>query len=363
MNTVTFDNLAALNWLWLVLAVLAIGTLGVWQRQRALRRFADAPLLLRIAPRTGWLRPLVRLLLVTACLILTVGALLEPRWGATDQTVVRRGIDMMVLLDASRSMLARDVTPSRLDRAKLALSDDLVRALGGERVGLIAFAGVTDLVCPLTNDYGFYRMAIEDVLPANVPRGGTLIGDAIRRAADAFAGDAEAHKLILLITDGEDQDSYPVEAAANVWADHRIPVVVIVLGDEREGARIPVPSLRGEQYLIYNGEVVWSKPDLALLRQVAEAGGGELFQQAGRTNFIPVGTKNFDLGEIYRQVILPAVRYEERSEEQLVQRPAQYQWFALPALLLLILDSFLRDGPPRRTVELQRDRSSSERAA
>jgi Ca-activated chloride channel homolog len=339
MSTLTFDNLRYLNLLWLVLALAAVGVLGLWRRQVLIRRFADAPLLARLAPGLGWVRPAVRLALATVALVALVAALIGPRWGEQTQLMLRRNIDVFVLLDVSRSMLARDIAPNRLERAKLAIRDDLLPALGGDRIGLITFAGVPALSCPLTTDYGFFRLALADVSTRSVGRGGTLIGDAIRKAGDTFKKEIDSHKIVILITDGEDQTSYPAEAAANLWSDQHVPIIALALGDPEQGARIPLAEERGpEKFLEYGGEVVRSRADFATLEQVAKSSPEGVF--------VAVGTSNFDLGDIYRRVA-GALRAAEQQESKSVQQPARFHVFALAALALLVLDSLLRDGARR----------------
>ena len=338
MSNLTFDNLQYLNLLWAVMAVAAIGVLGVWLRRRALARFATTNLLNRLTAQRGWARPVFRLALIAGALAALVGALIGPRWGEATQNLVRRNIDVMLLLDVSRSMLARDIAPNRLERAKLAIRDDLLPALGGDRIGLITFAGVPSLACPLTTDYGFFRLALEDVSIQSSPRGGTLIGDAIRKAGELFQREIDTHKIIILITDGEDQESFPVQAAAGVWKDQQIPVIALALGDPRQGARIPVPGDRGDTFLKYGNEDVWSKADFATLEQVAGA--------SNQGVFVAVGTSNFDLGEIYRRVA-KAVHAEEETQRQAVRQPSRYHPFAVLALVLVLLDSCMRDGARR----------------
>jgi Ca-activated chloride channel family protein len=339
VQNLEFDDLRWLNLLWAVLLVAAAGAYGIWQRQRALTLFAAPHLLGRLTAPVGWLRPLARLVLIVLCLTSLVAAIIGPRWGERDQTVVRRGIDVMVLLDVSRSMLARDIAPNRLERAKLSIRDDLLPVLGGDRIGLITFAGVAALKCPLTHDYGFFRLALEDVTTKSSPRGGTLIGDAIRKAAETFHDSLDTHKVVILITDGEDHESYPREAAINLWNDCQIPIVTVALGDEREGARIPIRTERGVVYLQHEDQVVWSRANFDELRRIA--------QVSTLNAFVPVGTRNFDLGQIYRERIVPAIEYKEREEVERVPLPPQVHGFALAALVLLLIDSFLRDGPKR----------------
>lgn len=352
MNGLTFDNLNWLHALWGVLAVGALGVYALWQRRRALQRFAALELVgvgvHPTATRTGerppqavlsvW-RPLLKLGLLVAGLVALVGAMIGPRYGQSEQTIIHRGVDVMVLLDVSRSMLARDLVPNRLERAKLSIRDDLLPALGGDRIGIIAFAGKPSLRCPLTNDYGFARLALDDLSPDSVPVGGTMIGDAIRMAQEALNDGLDTHKIVLVITDGEDQDSYPVEAAQTLWEKAKIPVVAVAIGDEREGARIPVTSGRGEEYLKYKGEEVRSRANFETLRKVARTSGMDLF--------VGVGTRNFDLGEIYRKVILPHVKYREATQTETVPQPTIYHWFAAAALGLLIVESIIRDASPR----------------
>lgn len=344
MSNLTFDNLRWLNLLWVVLGVAAVGVYGLWRRRRALLSFADAHLLGRLTPSGTWVRAAVRLGLIVTALIALVAAAIGPRWGEEEQLLLRRNIDVVVLLDVSRSMLARDIAPNRLERAKLAIRDDLLPALGGDRIGLMAFAGVASLVCPLTSDYGFFRLALDDVSTQSAGRGGTLIGDAVRKAGALFAEDRlDSHKIIILITDGGDQDSYPVEAAASVWNDQQIPIIALALGDPEQGARIPVPAKAGEKqsetFLEYGGEIVRSRADFATLEQMARASDPGVF--------VGVGTSNFDLGNIYRRVAT-AVRAGEEREQRHVRQPARFHAFAVAALVLVLLDSCLRDGPRRQ---------------
>ncbi len=333
MNDLTFDNLNRLHLLWLVVGVAALGVYGVWQRRRALRHFATAGLLPRLARPIAWPRALLRLALCSAALSMLVVALLGPRWGEIEQRAFRRGIDVMVLLDVSRSMLARDVAPSRLQRAVVAIRDDLLPALGGDRVGVVAFAGLPRLKCPLTNDYGFVRLVLEDVGVESSPRGGSLIGDAIRQADKSFSDTLDTQRIVLLITDGEDQESFPVDAARDLWERRKIPVVSVALGDEREGARIPIGN---GQNLQYQGQEVWSRARFDDLRRIASL--------SPQHAFLAVGTRDFDLGAIYRDRIVPSLRIQQREERERERRPARAHLFALGALALLVFDSFLRDG-------------------
>lgn len=343
MPNVEFENLAYLNLAWVALGVATIAIIGVVLRRRGVRAFVSAGLLPRLTREQGWIAAGARVVLLTVALLLLVVAVMNPRWGETEREVVTRGIDVMVLLDVSKSMLARDVPPSRLEAARISLRDDLLPALGGDRVGLITFAGLATLKCPLTSDYGFVRLVLDDISTESVPRGGTRIGEAIRKAIESFDDKLDTYRMILLITDGEDQDTFPIDAARDAWEQKQIPVIAVALGDEREGARIPVQTAQGERYMEHDGQIVWSKANFDQLRQIAAVSGlGDTV-----STFVPVGSRVFDLGAIYRRIV-PGLRAVEQTERQKVERPSHYHWFALGALVLVLLDSFLRDAPAAR---------------
>ncbi len=336
----SFDELGNLNLLWIVLLVLGGGIAGLAWRATLLRWFAETRLLPRLGARPGWAGRLIRLGLVTAALVLLTGALLGPRYGTAAQTILRRNLDVLILLDVSRSMLARDIAPNRLERAKLAIRDDLLPVLGGDRVGLITFAGVPTLTCPLTTDYGFFRLALDDVGVRSAVRGGTNIGDAIRKAGEVFGRtELDTQKLVLLITDGEDHESFPLEAARNLWQDQQAPIIALALGDPEQGARIPVAAERGpETYLKHAGEDVRSRANFPVLAEIAAV--------SGRGLFVGAGTSNFDLGEIFRSVV-GRIRAVENQAQRRVQQPS-VQWVpALAALVLLLIEAVWVEGPRR----------------
>lgn len=337
MNEVNFDHLNFVHLVWPALLVGAAMLYGVWQRRRGLRRFASVGLISRLAPLPDWTGGLSRACVFTFALALLAIAIMMPRWGESEEQIIRRNIDVMVLLDVSRSMLAEDIAPNRLERAVLAIREDLLPALGGDRIGLMAFAGVARLACPLTTDYGFFRLALDDVSTQSAPRGGSLIGDAIRASIAHFDSPIDTHKLIVLITDGEDHESFPVEAAGSVWNDEEIAVLALALGDEREGTRIPIQDQRGTSYIEHEGQTVWTKANFDDLRAISRISPSH--------SFVPVGTRNFDLGQLYSRVVQTFDSEEEIANER-VPKPARFHYFALAALALLLLNAF---WPPNQT--------------
>ena len=296
------------------------------KRKQALRSFADASLLEKLNPgfRVAGRRTKEALFLLAVAAIIL--ALARPAWNRVPIEITRRGRDVVFLIDVSRSMLAEDLRPNRLERAKLAVLDG-VSKLGGDRVALIVFAGASAVKCPLTLDYGFFRMALEDVSPEGVPVGGTLIGDAVRKAlAEVFDNKASQYRDLVLITDGEDHESFPVEAAREA-GKRGIRLIAIGLGDENVGRRIPYTNERGEQtFLKYKGQEVWSRLDASTLRKMAaETPGGR---------YLNVATGAIDFGDVYQQLIATAERRDIESET--VERyEEKFQLFLAIGFLLL----------------------------
>jgi Ca-activated chloride channel family protein len=229
-------------------------------------------------------------------------------------------------------MLAEDVVPNRLARAKQDVVD-LLRVLPGDRVGLVTFAGTATLSCPLTTDYGFFRLALEEVGTHSTARGGSLIGDAIRKAVDCFDDRLKKYKAIILITDGDDHESLPVEAARDACQNHGIKIYTIGIGDADEGRRVPVEQDGQKVYLQYEGQEVWSKMNPGLLATLAREGDGA---------YVPAGTANIDLDQIYKRHIAPQER-REFGEERVKRYRHQFQWFVAAALVFLLVESFLSE--------------------
>ncbi len=331
MNELKFNNLEALHWLWLVVVALVIMVIGLHVQRRRLQRFASAALIGRLVPGMSVVRRYVRLVLVAAAMLLLTFSLLDPRWGKTEEEVQQQGIDILIVLDVSRSMLAEDAKPNRLERAKQYIQD-LIEELGGDRVGLITAAGSGALACPLTVDYGALRLSLEQVGPQQAARGGSLLGDALRVAGSSFTDQIKDYKAVILFSDGEDHGSYPLEAARKLFEEQGIRVFTVGLGDEEEGARIPIGE-SGQRYLMYEGQEVWSRLDSRALREMALAAGGA---------YIPAGTANLDMGSIYRERIAPASK-RQFGTTRIQRYHARYQWFATFALVLLLIDSLMSD--------------------
>ena len=282
--------------LWLLLPLAAAFHLAGRARRRDTRRFRSAGERAASAPSA---RPLLAVLTLLGLAALVI-AVARPGWEAQAATVERRGRDVVFVVDVSRSMLAEDLVPNRLERVKLAILDT-VEVLSGDRMALVAFAGSAVIKSPLTFDYGFFRMAVQQLSVTSVSRGGSLIGDALRTVRDdVLDSQVREFKDVLLFTDGGDHDSFPVQAAEELGRSG-VRVLAIGVGDDANGQPIPDPAHAGAAAPVFieqDGEVVLSRLDGDLLRAVAGA------TPAGR--YVHWATGNIELGRLYREMIAAA---------------------------------------------------------
>ena len=326
--TLSFDNPSGLLWLVAAAAVAALGIgVALWRR-RAAQRFADAALLPRIAPGLSLARGIWRAALLGGAATCLAVALMDPRAAEQSEELTRRGADVMFVVDVSRSMLAEDATPNRLERARTFISD-AIDSMGGDRAGLIDFAGVAAVRAPLTLNYDALKAAVDGLEPKDSRRGGSMLGDAIRLAAESFPTD-DAGQAIVVLSDGEDMGSDPMDAAKEA-AERGIRIVTVGIGDPREGSRIPIGDGPSRRFLVHEGEEVWSRMDAATLRDVADATGGL---------FVPAGTAQVELGEILARTLSDLERTEGESSVARTAAPL-FQWPAAIALALLVIESMI----------------------
>ena len=329
--------------MWLLVLPVLVGWL-IWAaraRRRALAQFAEGGLWPQLADRVDWRARRLKAALVTLGVAGLVVSLLGPQWGFRWQEVKRRGVDVVIALDVSRSMLAEDVKPNRLARAKLAIHD-VLPLLKGDRIGLVAFAGTAFAQCPLTADYGALALILDEVGPDSLPRGGTAIGSAIREGLKLLkaSGSVPGSRAMVLISDGESLEGDP-RAAAKEAVTAGVPIFCIGIGTP-EGELIRLTDDEGRQSFLKDreGRTVKSRLDEALLQQVArETRGG--YARATATSF--------GLDAIYREHIATLEPQEHGSTMQ-QQRELRFQWPLLFALLvlageLLVSDRLAGPGP------------------
>jgi Ca-activated chloride channel family protein len=338
MNEFEFGNLRNLNWAWLVVAVALVMLAGIaWQRRAAIR-FASQEMLTQLFPRQrAWKITVARLACLLSLLLLVI-CLADVRWGEVQREIPQKGIEVMFVLDVSRSMLAEDVSPNRLERAKQMIKDT-IDEMRGDRIGLTIFAGDIWQRIPMTNHYEDFKQTLDDVSPDDLNRGGSRLGDAIREAAQGFLTQTNDHQAMVILTDGEDQESQPQQAAEQVHREHGIRVFTIGLGDIRQGARVPIQNSGRRDYLQYRGQQVWSKLDGKILTEIAQASSGA---------YIPAGTKQVNMADVYHGYIANLEQTEFQTAK-INRLEARFQWFLLPAIVLLILEILLStSGSPEQ---------------
>lgn len=274
----------------------------------------------------------LQMALVVCGLFLVLFAAARPQWGKSLEKTVTRARNVVVAIDVSRSMLAEDVRPNRLERAKADVAD-LVDSLAGDRCALVAFrrGGVT--ICPLTTDHGYLRSALEGLSPESAPRGETDLGAAIRTSLGALDPAADDHNAIILISDGGDLRGEAL-ASARLAQQRGIPIFTVGIGDPKRGATIPAEDGRGPY--TYQGKPVAVKLEEKALEAIAKASGGRYVSLA------TAGTAETTLGAIYRRFLRQVALLEQNEEE--ARLGERYQLFLVPGLLLLLVGAALSRG-------------------
>ncbi|MEM7218743.1 MAG: VWA domain-containing protein [Pseudomonadota bacterium] len=339
MNDLFFATPGYVHLVWLVLATLALFAWLELGRGDRLGRFLSSAMAARLAFRQGALRRAVRLVAIAATGLFGVAALMQPQTlGGVETRSQTVRADIMVVLDVSKSMLAEDAAPSRLARAKAEIVE-LIERVSDHRVGLIAFAGRASVKSPLTTDYGFFRLVLRGVDPGSISRGGTEIGTALRKAIAAFGPNRGAPRVLLLITDGEDHDSYPEDAIEDLLAAG-IRIVAIGFGSEAGSTITLRDPETGARSTLTDGEgnVVRSRLDGELLRTLALRTEGV---------YVPAGTSAVDLDAIVETHIEPLVSQTGAEVER--RQPTQhYPWPLFGALLAFLLAIWLGAGGAQR---------------
>lgn len=307
---------------WLLLAVVAVEVVlvvALRRRREHLRAFADAGLVPRLTPDVDPRRRQLRAALRLVTLMLLVFALAGPKWGFHWEEVRRQGIDLIVAIDTSRSMLATDVKPNRLERAKLAVLD-LVKLMEGDRVALVPFAGSAFLECPLTLDRAAFERSLRSLHAGIIPRGGTALARAIDTSLEGFEARQGKYEVLILITDGEDHEG-EVEEAAKRAAERGVKIYTVGIGTS-EGELIPAGE--GGYLKDRQGQVVKSRLNEEVLQQIAIITGGAYVRGTGAS---------LGLDEVFREHIS---KMERREVSSTLERRYEDR-FQIPLALALIV--------------------------
>ena len=307
--------------------IILFSWMMLW-RKRALQRFGESPVIALLIPEKTDSKLILKFVLMMLACGLLIFVLAGPQTGSRLEKIQRKGIDLIIALDVSNSMLAQDIKPNRLERSKQAISR-LVDKLQGDRIGLIVFAGKAYTQLPITTDYAAAKLFVSTVNPGMIPTQGTAIGDAIALAIQSF-GNSIKNKAIIIISDGEDHQGSVLDQT-ELAASKGIQVYTIGMGLP-EG--VPIPQYQGNAVVGYKkdreGKTVVSKLDETLLQQIATIGKGM---------YVRATNSETGLNKIFDDI--NALQKSEIESRQFSDFENQFQYFLVIALVLLILDLFI----------------------
>ena len=336
-----------IGYLWLLVVVVLLGGLwgyGEWLRRRRLRQWADSAMFGRLIPdRSGW-RPAVKMTLTLLGLAFLVVALANPQFGTRIEKGKHAGSDVAICLDLSNSMMAEDIQPNRLERAKRVVSN-LLASFAGDRVSLVAFAGTSFIQMPLTADYGATKLFLDDMDCRLISEQGTAIGDAIDRAMQTLGyGDEERPweknqgRAIIVISDGENHEDDAVSAARNA-AREGVRVCTIGMGLP-EGSPIPEVDRQGRRTGYKrdrDGNVIMTHLNEQMLRDVANAGGGVYLRASN------AGSALSDITNL-----IASLEKEEFGEAQFAAYESRFMYPLAAALLCFLAEVLLFERRNRK---------------
>lgn len=318
-----------------ILITLGLILFYVWafmMRRKAWDKFAQKGLLPELLVTVNLSRQRLRAILIITGLFFCLFALMRPQWGFKWQEIKRKGLDIVIALDTSKSMLATDIKPSRLERSKLAIGD-FARNLKSDRVGLIAFAGSAFLECPLTIDYGGFLLSLENIDVNTIPKGGTSISSAIREAMRSFPAGEGKNKVLIIVTDGEDHEGNPLRLAEDAKKDG---IIICCIGiGTKEGELIFVEQEGSTKEFLKDsqGNAVKSRLDEDTLQKIALATGG---------TYIRSTNAEFGLNLLYKEKLS---KLEKREFEGKLNKfyEERFQIFLAIGLILILAEAMISD--------------------
>jgi len=304
---------------------------GISKRKR-IEKFGDSALMEKLSSSKSLVKERIRKVLIVIVLSFLIVALARPQIGSRLTMTKRYGVDIMIAIDTSSSMLAQDIKPSRIEKAKLEISS-LIDKLKGDRVGILTFAGDSFMQCPLTLDYSAAKMFLNIIEPGMMPKPGTAIGDAIKVATKSFTKKERKHKVLVLITDGEDHNTNPAEAASEAKKEG-VMIYTIGIGT-RKGEPIPIMDSSGRisgYKKDKSGEVVKTKLDEEMLQKIALITDGKYYHATAG---------EFELDKIYGEI--DKMDKKELSSRLFTQYEDRFQYFLGIAFILLCIEFMVGD--------------------
>lgn len=325
-----FGNLQAAHFFWLLSAMILFFIWSFKKKRSDMERFAQGNLIAKLTPSLKIRKYRLKAILILLSISITIFSLMRPQWGFEWKKVTRSGLDILIAIDTSKSMLAEDVKPARLERSKLAVRD-MIKKLHGDRIGLVAFSGNAFLQCPLTVDYSGFALALDDLDVNTIPRGGTSIGNAIRVAIESYGKGRKKYKVLIIITDGEDHEGNVLEWAQKA-KKRGIKIFTIGIGT-KEGELIPIRDEKGGITFLKDrsGNVVKTRLDENTLQKIALTTDG---------SYVKATNADFGLDLIYEKKIS---KMEKRKiKDRMVKKfHERYQIPLMIALVLLCIEPFI----------------------
>lgn len=331
-----FGNYEYLYALAIIPVLIILFIAGVYLRRRSLRRFGDVEVISQLMPYVSRIRPVLKFLFLILALTSVIFATADPQFGSKLEKVKRKGVELIIALDVSNSMLAEDIEPSRLERAKRAISQ-MIDRLHNDKLGLVVFAGDAYVQVPLTTDYSAVKMYLSSINTEIVPKQGTAIGSAIDLARESFDQESGLDKAMIVITDGENHQGNVVQAAEKARKEG-ITIHAIGMGSP-EGAPIPIRSNNGQT--VYQkdqqGNTVISKLDPATLKNLAREGKG---------TFIRASNARTGLDELLNEI--NEMTRKEIESKVYTDYEHRFQYLLGLALFFLLLDLMLLERKNKR---------------
>lgn len=330
-----FGNIEYLNFLFIIPVLLILLIYILYTRRRALDRYGNREVLSQLMPEVAPSKPVFKYLVLLGALILFILGIARPQFGSRLREVKREGVEIIIALDVSNSMMAEDLPPNRLERAKQSISK-LVDRLVNDRIGLIVFAGDPYVQVPITTDYVSVKLFLESISTEIVPKQGTAIGAAIEMGMKSFTQAENSSKALIIITDGENHEDDAVQSA-RMAAEKGITVHTIGIGSS-EGSPIPIPEPGGQKAYRKDkqGEVVITKLNERMLQEVAAAGNGVYIRSSDSR--IGLNTIFDEINKMEKQE-MDAKIYSDFDE--------RFQYLFGAGLLLLIIEFFVLERKNR----------------
>ncbi len=340
MQLFRFANPDFLYLLLLLPVIVLLYILNVIRRRKAIRRIGEVDLVKRLIPEMSKIRPAFKFILQLFAMVSGIIMLARPQFGSKIEDVKKQGVEVIIALDVSNSMLAEDIQPDRLTRAKQAISR-LVDNLDNDKIGLIVFAGDAYIQIPLTTDYISAKMFLSAISPDIVPKQGTAIGAAISLGMRSFTPGDGKSKAIIIITDGENHEDDPVKEAEEA---SKAGIIIHTLGiGSTEG--VPSPIMRnGRKDFLKDekGNTVITKLDEDILKKIALATNG---------NYVRASNSNIGLDEIFSDI--KKMKKQDLQSTQFTEYNDQFQVFAALMLIILLGDFIIMERKNRRLANIR----------